>query len=237
MGFSAVDPDVLDEQAAYGPEPVESADDRAERLARAFEGGATLNLNAPPIEGATGDDTTPDGEPVKRRRRRRSATGKDTAIGGTQLGGLFVAGFTLVIGFTVGDWATPTPDEANAIAKPLGNILARRIDLESKLGKDTDDVVLLAIAMMAYTARIGPIAAGRASSAWEQRNQRRNVTRVDGPPEPLIRPDGGRTGGVAVGSHDIPRSPLGATHSPVDAITAASERGLGYLDRNLNSGT
>src|SRR3954468_1508976 len=152
--FTAVDPDVLDETAAYGPEPGDDA--RAERLARAFEGGATLRLDTPDDDGQPihSDDPT---EPPTGRRRRRRGTGEQAqrsrrAVGGAQLGTLFVAGFAMLVGFAVGEWAAPSDDEGKAIAVPLGNILARRIDIASKLGKDTEDVINLTIALMAYMA-------------------------------------------------------------------------------------
>jgi hypothetical protein len=236
--FTAVDPDVLDEAAAYGPEPDE---DRSERLARAFEHGATLRLDAPPI---TGDDPTdvPDdggiaGALPRMRRGRGAPRGPRTnkrAVGGAQLGDLFMAGFSIAIGFAVGEWAAPSDAEAKAIAAPLGNILARRIDLASKLGKDTDDVVNLAIALMAYFARIGPIAAGRATDGWKQRNARRDAARVDRPPAPIGATDDRGTSRVDARRDGSPRSPLGAAHSPRDALAAVAANGLGYLDRNLS---
>lgn len=235
--FTAVDPDVLDERAAYGPEP-ESAEDRAERLSRAFEHGATLRLDAPPIDAPSEPVGPEELTPTGRRRRRRgpsTATASKRAVGGAQMGTLFVAGFAILISFTVGEWAVPTEVEANAIAAPLGNILARRIDIASKLGRDADDTIMLAVALMAYTARVGPIAAGRATNAW---TERRNATRVDRPPEPIRSANGGRTGVVDDGGNVGQTPPYDATRSPLDAYAAASQNGLEYLDRSIgpNSG-
>lgn len=241
MTFTGVDPDVLDEIAAYGtdPEPVDpTEDDRTERMSRAFERGVTLRLDAPPIDGATGDEpvaeptVNADGTP-KRRRGRKPGSGR--AVGGAQLGDLFMAGFAIAIGFAVGEWAAPTDAESKAIAQPLGNILARRIDLASKLGRDTDDTVNLAIALMAYMARVGPIAAGRGRNAWAERNQRAAAARVDRPPTPVGSPNDRGTGNVVDGRDGVPSAPYGATRNPLDAVAASAQRGLGYLDRNLGS--
>lgn len=234
--FTAVDPDVLDEIAAYGPEPSESADERAERLARAFEHGATLRLDVPPADEVPGEPT---GEAPRRRRRRTvgdaASSPRRRTVAGGQIGTLFVAGASILIGFTIGEWAAPTTAEADAMAVPLGNILARRIDLASKLGKDTDDVVTLAIAIMAWMARVGPVAAGRARNAYADRTSRRNAARVDGPPQPIRPPDDRGTGSLVDGRNDGPRTPLGASHSPLDAVAAVRASGLGYLARDLGT--
>lgn len=233
--FVAVDPDVLDEEAAYGPEP--DTDTRAERLARAFEGGATLRLDTPEPDDVVSDDPT---ETPRRRRRRSTTPGaprmtRNRAAGGAQLGSLFMAGFSMLIGFSVGEWAQPTQGESDAIAQPLGNILARRIDIASKLGKDTEDVINLTVALMAYMARVGPVAVGRARESIEERNRRQAAARVDRPPEPIGVPNGRGPGGVAVGPHGGPRTPTSATRSPLDAVAAASRDGLAYLDRDLGN--
>lgn len=228
--FTAVDPDVLDEVAAYGAEP-ESADARSARLARAFEHGATLRLDAPPLDAQDApEELTPTGR--RRRRRGPNATASRRSVGGKQMGTLFVAGFAILITFTVGDWAAPNEAEADAIAGPLGNILARRIDIASKLGQDADDVIMLAVALMSYTARVGPIAAGRANNAW---TERRNAARVDRPPEPIRSTNGGRTGDVAHGGDDLQGTAYGTSGTPLDGIAAVRERQLGYLDRNIEA--
>jgi len=149
--------------------------------------------------------------------------------GAEDLQGLFATGLILVLVFAVGDWASPTADEAMAISAPLSNIIARRIDLAAKLGKDASDTIALAVAILSYLARVGPIGAERVSERLEQRRRREGVLR-----EPTKRPnDGGGEGSVAFGDADGAGSAGSAAYNPFNAIASAQRNGLSQLDRDF----
>jgi hypothetical protein len=165
---------------------------------------------------------------------RRSTSKKPSAKGGRPPGAeelqkLFAAGMILLIVFTVGEWAQPTAEEATELAAPLSNILARRIDIAAKLGADSNDVIAFTVAIMAYVVRVGPIAADKAKEAWEERNARSRVDRVQ--PAPIR--DSRRTGSMATGSNDGTGSSAGASRSAFDALAEARATSIGSLDRDF----
>jgi hypothetical protein len=166
-------------------------------------------------------------------RRSPKATPASRPAGAADLQGLFATGLILVLVFAVGDWATPTAEEADAIAQPLANIVARRIDLATKLGKDASDTIALAIAIMSYGARVGPVAAERIRENIDARRRRERVDSVGAPPRPLH--DRGE-GGVAVGSADGANTAPGASYDPFNALAQAQRNGLGVLERDLTGG-
>lgn len=216
-GFAPIDPNTLEEHWVDLTPP--SPEDAAEKVRRAFDAGADLNLNPPAA------DIQPGEEEGRKRRKRRVVGGK--AAGSEAMGAMAVAGFSILMTFVVGKWAAPTEEEANALATPIGNILARRIDLASKLGQDADDTLLLLMALMSYGARVAPEAVDRSRDAW-QRSRDRKPTVV--PPRPVavpIRPDDfGGTRGVPDGEDVGESAPLSTTRSPLDVIAAVGERQL-----------
>jgi hypothetical protein len=159
----------------------------------------------------------------------KGAGGSGRPAGAEDLQGLFATGIILILAFAVGEWATPTADEATAIAHPLSNILARRIDLAAKLGKDASDTIALAVACLSYLARVGPIAAERVRENVDKRRRRERVVR-----EPSNGPtDGGGEGSVDAWEADRQGPDGGQTYRPFDALAKAQRNGLGVLDRDL----
>jgi hypothetical protein len=172
--------------------------------------------------------------PVPSGSKKASTTyrpkgGSTRPPGAEDLQGLFATGLILLLVFAVGEWASPTADEAMAISGPLSNIIARRIDLAARLGKDASDTIALAVAVLSYLARVGPIGAERVSERLEQRRRREGVLR-----EPTKRPDdGGGAGGMAFGQPVRESTAISATYNPFDAITSAQRNGLNQLDRDF----
>lgn len=194
-----------------------------DRIRAAFDRGATLRL---PI-----DETTAAGPPIPPSRKPKLS--KPTTKGGRPAGadeltGLFAAGFITLITFLIGEWALPTEQEANDLARPLGNILARRIDLAAKLGRDANDTIAFTIAVMAYLVRVGPIGVERARYWRDQRRDARESREfaersadADGA-DSMVAGDNGRTG-----------TRSGPSYNPLDAIAKARASGLGVLDRDF----
>lgn len=183
----------------------------------AFDAGAGIPraVSPPPIR------KTPTRGPTRKGGR---------PAGAEELQKLFAAGMILLIAFTLGDWAQPTQDEANELAAPLGNILARRIDVAAKLGADSNDVIAFSVAIMAYLVRVGPVAADKAKEALDERNRRARVERVR--PAPQSANTRG-AGGMAAGSDAPTGTPTSPAHSAIDAITQARDAAFGQLDRDL----
>lgn len=183
-----------------------------------FDQGARLNLPDAPADPVPGDVST--ATPKKRRKIEAKA---DRVAGGQLMADLAITGLITLVTFTVGEWALPNDEEAQAIAKPLGNILARRIDLATKLGKDANDAVALVIGLTTYLVRVGPIAAERARVAIADRRARERVIRV---------PDSGgsaypeSSSGVAFGSFADQGTPVGTARHTVDALAAARAHAL-----------
>jgi hypothetical protein len=145
--------DVLRGRHPEDPEPT---------VGDAFDGHATLAFDdTPPVWPR---NPVPTGEP-SRRQGTRAPRGRPA--GAEDLTPLFATGLVLLTTFTVGEWASPTVDEANAIAVPLSNIMARRIDIAAKLGKDASDTIALAVALMAYSYRVVPLATERVRSSLD----------------------------------------------------------------------
>jgi hypothetical protein len=164
---------------------------------------------------------------TRRKTYKPPATVRTRPPGAEDLQGLFATGIILLLVFTVGDWATPTAEEATAIAAPLANILARRIDLAARLGKDASDTIALAVAILSYLARVGPIAAERVRTNLDNRRRRERVV-------PAYRPaDSGVEGGMDAGTYDRASTASGPPANPFDAIAKARGNGLGFLDREF----
>lgn len=170
--------------------------------------------------------------PSGKSRTKPTATRSTRPAGAEDLQGLFATGLILLLVFGVGEWATPTADEASAIAAPLANIVARRIDLATKLGKDANDTIALAVALMSYAARVGPLAVERFREEMDERRRRAASERVDraGTTRPA---DSGGAGGVASGEANGSNPLRGAYHDPVDAIAKARSNGRSVLERDL----
>jgi hypothetical protein len=169
--------------------------------------------------------------PVATGSKSRKGGGRQRPAGAEDLQGLFATGLILLIAFTVGDWAQPTVEEATAIAAPLGNILARRIDLAAKLGRDASDTVALAIALMTYLSRVGPVAAERVRERYVARSRRERVVRDQRPPD--RHPDDSGQGSVASGPSNGAGAFDGSPFDPFHAIAQTRDAGLGILDRDL----
>jgi hypothetical protein len=195
-------------------------------VAAAFDKGRTARLvleDAPPV---FPKNPVPSGT-----RRSPRSTPTSRPAGAADLQGLFATGLILILVFAVGDWATPTEDEAVAIAAPLANIVARRIDLAATLGKDASDTVALAIAILSYMARVGPVAAERVRGNLESRRRRERVDSVGAPPRPL---DDRGEGSVAAWADDGANAGAGTGYDPFDALAQAQRNGLGVLGRDLS---
>jgi hypothetical protein len=194
-------------------------------VSRAFD-GATLAFDQPLDDGTPPlwpRNPIPAGEPTRRPGLR---TTKGRPAGAEDLTPLFATGLVLLTTFAIGDWAAPTADEAGAIAVPLANILARRIDIAAKLGRDASDTIALAVAIMAYSYRVVPLVNERVRSSLEQRNadrvSRAGTGRDDaaefaysaGPDSMAAGPSNGQ------GPQGYP------AYSPLDAIAKARNAGL-----------
>lgn len=187
-------------------------------IAGAFAAGAGERASSP----AAPKKPAPKTQPVK-------GTGRPP--GAAEMQGLFAAGIITLIAFSLGDWALPTPEEADAFAIPLSNILARRIDVAAKLGADANDTIALAVAFMSYMVRVGPIAAEKARSALDERNQRARVNSVRSGGTTERSGDGRGEDGMVAGS-DGPAGPNGsAPYRPLDALAQARNNAWGSLAR------
>lgn len=196
-------------------------------VASAFDRGATLSIPEP-----TATSPIIPSAATRDRPRKKNLTRKATdAVGSDQLTELFAAGLITLIAFTIGDWALPTPQESSDLARPLANIVARRVDLAAKLGKDANDTVAFAIAIMAYMVRVGPIAAERVRGWYDDRQQRTRIDRLERAPGGPSYPGG--EGSMAVGEDAGRGSHNGSPYHPVDAIAQARRIGLGSLDRDF----
>lgn len=198
--------------------------DEIDPIARAFDDGASLRMDVP--DEPSDAPRPPTGT---RRRGRRAGTGTRPA-GSDELGNLAITGLILLVSFGVGDWAAPTADEGKAIAVPLGNILARRIDLAAKLGKDAGDTVALTIAVTVWLARVGPEGIERGRTAYRERAARIAADRVDR--ASIVRDSEGAYGvdvrsGDGVGTTDIP------TRTAFDVDAEARSRARRGFARDL----
>lgn len=151
---------------------------------------------------------------------RRQGGSRARARGADDLTPLFAGGLVILITFTIGEWAAPTKEEADAIAQPLSNILARRIDLAAKLGKDASDTIALAVALMAYTVRIVPLATERVRINLDERRAHR--VRSDGT---ASASNGGASLGMASGPADEQGTGGYPSYNPRDAIAQARANG------------
>ena len=194
--------------------PAETVADGAATLA--FDGG-----EAPP---AWPRNPVPVGEPTRRGRPSGSGS-RSRPPGAEDIAPLFATGLMLLSAFIVGKWAAPTQDEADAIAAPLSNIVARRIDLAAKLGKDANDTIALSVALMAYLYRVGPIAAERVRDYAEARRNRSRQPAGPAYDQGAVVMASGPSNGA--GPND------GPTFDPFDAIARARTDGLGHLDRSF----
>lgn len=193
-------------------------------VAAAFNRGAKLNLPEPP-----GGDVDPALKQRPKISSHKPASKGGRPAGSDELTGLFAAGMIMLISFALGDDFLPTEQEANDLARPVGNILARRIDLAAKLGQDANDTVAFAIAVMAYMVRVGPIAADKVRTWNADRQYRAERTIPDRPRDTV------REGGVAHGSPAGSSAFDGETHNPLHALAQARAVGRGVLDRDLGS--
>lgn len=197
-------------------------------ISSAFDRGANhadLSLDVEPVHSAR----NPTGRGQKASNKGATYRSAGRPPGSEDLQGLFATGLILLLVFAVGDWATPTADEATAISAPLANIVARRIDLAAKLGKDASDTIALAVAILSYLARVGPVAAERVRENLDNRRRRERVVAPN-------RPEySAGESGVASWQDDgqSVSASIGETYNPFDAIAKASRNGRGVLDRDL----
>lgn len=171
--------------------------------------------------------------PVPSGSRTRKGTGGARTVrpaGAADLQPLFATGLLLLATFVLDKELAPTEPEANAIAAPLANVLARRIDLAAKLGQDASDTVALAVALMAYGARVAPVAMERSRDAYERYQRRQRVDRVGRPPEPIH--DRGEDG-VDSRTHDGAGAGPGPLADPAAALAKARGVGWGAVVRDL----
>lgn len=170
----------------------------------------------------------PTGEPVARTRQPRMRAGRPP--GAEDLTPLFATGLVLLTTFAIGEWAAPTAEEAGAIGVPLANIMARRIDIAAKLGKDASDTIALAVALMAYSYRIVPLATERVRSSLEQRkNDRVSRAGLGVSEQPTY---GATPHGMATGEGNGTGPSHGPTFDPLAAIASARAAGLRVFDGN-----
>jgi hypothetical protein len=197
------------------PEPTATA---------AFD-GAVLDLGeeAPPVWPR---NPVPAGDEPRRGRTPRTLRGRPP--GAEDLTPLFATGLVLLTTFAVGGWAAPTDAEAAAISVPLANIMARRIDIAAKLGRDASDTIALAVAVLAYSVRVVPLATERVRGSLDQR-QRDRVLR-DGTRQPAEPADDQGPHGVAARQGNGADTSFGATHDPLNAIAKARAVGLHIFD-------
>jgi hypothetical protein len=173
----------------------------------------------------------PTGEPVARTRQPRMRAGRPP--GAEDLTPLFATGLVLLTTFAIGEWAAPTAEEAGAIGVPLANIMARRIDIAAKLGKDASDTIALAVALMAYSYRIVPLATERVRSSLEQRKNDRvsraglGGTDVAGQPPYSATPRS-----VVAGEGNGTGPGNGPAFDPLTAIAKVRASGLSIFDGN-----
>jgi hypothetical protein len=199
---------------------------RAPNLAAAFDAGvANLVLEDAPLNIKN---------PVATGSKSRKGSGRARPAGAEDFQDLFATGLILLLAFTVGEWAQPTKEEALGIAAPLGNILARRIDLAAKLGRDASDAMALTIALLTYLSRVGPIAAERVREQYTTRQHRERVLRDRGPAE---RPADRGAGGVASGQGNGTGPDYGATPDPFALVAEATNLGRDILGRDLGPDT
>ena len=195
-------------------------------VSSAFD-GATLVGETPPVwprNPVSVDEPT----------RRPTSRTRGRPPGAEDLTPLFATGLVLLTTFAVGEWSAPTGDEANAIATPLANIMARRIDLAAKLGRDASDTIALVVALMAYSYRVVPLAADRVRGSLDERRSNR-VSR-DGLDGATDQPsDGSGQAGVASGEGNGVGPDNGSAYHPFDALAKARNIGLNVFDRSLDS--
>jgi len=195
---------------------------RPPSIGEAFDGATLVLPDASPLWPV---NPVPSGEaprrPVERTRRGRPPGAED-------LTPLFATGLVLLTTFVVGEWAAPTADEANAIAVPLSNILARRIDLAAKLGRDASDTIALVVALMAYAYRVIPLTTERVREGLERRQEERVSRAGRGAAEFA---DGSGTHGMAAGKGNGEGAGGGSPYDPFDALAKARATGLSVLDR------
>lgn len=191
-------------------------------IAGAFARGAKLRQPEPLDE-----EVDPTIKAPRSSRLRKNPGGRPA--GSDQFTDLFATGMIVLISFSLGDEFLPTEDEAKDLARPIGNMLARRIDLAKTLGQDANDVVAFSIAMMAYMVRVGPIAVDRVRSSYSDRQERIRTNRVSGA--------GLANGEDSMAARDDGREPAGrgATRSPLDVIAQTRADQFGVLGRDLGA--
>jgi len=216
----------LDEEELAASEP---------SIAAAFDRGAKLAMPEVP-SGPLDDSYRAAKERIEAQMGKRgtAATARKTTSGPKPAGSdeitkLFATGLVTLITFTLGEWALPTAEEATELSRPLANILSRRIDLAAKLGKDGNDTIAFAIAVMAYMVRVGPIAQEKVKDAWRDRQDRTRVDRV----LPDRSWDTNGESSVDAGSPVGAGTGLGPTRNPLDALAQTRDAQLGGLDRQF----
>ena len=164
--------------------------------------------------------------PVNEPRTRAPRMSRGRPPGAEDLTPLFATGLVLLTTFAIGDWAAPTADEANAVGVPLANIMARRIDLAAKLGRDASDTIALAVAIMAYSYRVVPLATERVRSSLEQRKANRVSDAGLGGNAADELAYGQTSYGMAPGESNGASPSNGPTFDPLAAIAKARATGL-----------
>jgi hypothetical protein len=182
--------------------------------------------------------------PTPRTRTAKKAaeppqTASGRPAGADELQDLFATGLILLVTFSIGEQYNPTAEEALAIARPLSNILARRVDLAAKLGRDANDTVAFIVGVLVYLSRVGPMV----SHDIGERMTARNARRTSEPPTPIrgVRPDQftngprniERTDRMAPGTVQQGLASPGADTNPLDAVAMARSIGLDVLGRDV----
>lgn len=203
-------------------EQMDAPNAKGPSVSSAFDQGARLNQPKPP-DGPVDPALK---MPASRGPRPRSSPGGRPA-GSDQFTDLFAAGLITLLSFTLGEDFLPTEDEAKDLSRPLGNILARRIDLATKLGQDANDVVAFAVALMAYLVRVGPIATDKMRESYRDRQERLRTRTIA---EPSY---GGGEDSLATRDDASPSTGYGSPRRAIDVVTQARDAQLGVLDRDL----
>jgi len=215
---------------AFGPgfESAEQIDAEVEApsIRSAFDRGANLVMPEPEPPIVPSAATRP-----PRPTRRDTPRSGGRPAGADELTGLFATGFITLVTFAIGEWALPTAEEANELARPLANILARRIDIAARLGRDANDTIAFAIAVMAYLVRVGPIGAERFREWNSEREAQSRRDRVDRATERSNYPS--RESSLDDGSSAGTGSDDNSAYRPFDALAKARRIGLDSLDRDF----
>jgi len=169
--------------------------------------------------------------PVPAGDTKRPRTLRGRPAGADDLTPLFAGGLVILVSFSLGEWAAPDAEESDAIAVPLANIVARRIDLAAKLGRDASDTIALLVALMVYSYRVVPLGVERARTGLEQRRQRTIVEPEYSRPTGPVYTQGQDS--MAAGNDGTEGPTHAPAYNPHDALARVRATGLSILSRDL----